>query len=156
YTYDGNDNVTERRIYATLITPPSDASGSAPTASGAYRSTQYTYDGLNRVTQVKIPSIEIASYTSSFGVATQDLVTTTTYDAMGNVVKVVDANGNATWSYYDKLGNKIAQFDGLNYRTDWTYDADNNVTSERRYANAGTTAGSSAPVTAGVLPTNLP
>ncbi|MFZ2032019.1 MAG: DUF6531 domain-containing protein, partial [Vitreimonas sp.] len=155
-TYDANGNVTDKRVYATLNTSLSDASGSAPTATGACRSTQYTYDALNRATQVKTPSIEIASYTSSFGVATQDLIVTTQYDAMGNVVKVTDANGNATWSYYDKLGRKTTQIDALNYRTDWIYDADSNVTSEKRYANAGTSAGSSVPVTAGVLPTNLP
>ncbi len=139
FIYDANGNVTEKRVYATLITPPADASGSAPSASGTYRSTQYTYDALNRVTQVKTPSIEVASYTTSLGVTTQDLITATQYDAMGNVVKVTDANGNVTWSYYDKLGRKTTQIDALNYRTDWTYDADGNVLSEKRYANAGTT-----------------
>jgi YD repeat-containing protein len=156
FDYDANNNVKEKKVYATQVTPPTDATGSVPTASGAYRSTQYGYDGLNRLVTVTTPNVETAAYGTSFAVSTGALVTTTTYDALGNVVKVVDANLNATWSYYDKLGHKIAQFDGLNYRTDWTYDADGNVLSEKRWANAGTSAGSSAPVNPGVLPTNLP
>ncbi|MFZ2029934.1 MAG: LysM peptidoglycan-binding domain-containing protein [Vitreimonas sp.] len=140
--YDKAGNLTEKRIYATRITPPADALGAPSAVSGAYRSTQYAYDALGRVTQVKTPSVEIASYASSFGVATQDLITTSQYDAMGNVVKVTDPNGAVTWSYYDKLARKTTQIDALNYRTDWTYDSDGNVTSEKRYANAGTTPSS--------------
>ncbi|MFT3727124.1 MAG: LysM peptidoglycan-binding domain-containing protein [Terricaulis sp.] len=139
FTYDAVGNVTEKKIFATQISPPTDASGTAPNPAGDFRSTQYVYDNVNRLTQVTTPNIETASFTSAFTVTTAALTTTYQYDAMGNVVKTTDANGAITWAYFDKAGNKTTQIDALNYRTDWSYDTNSNVLTETRYANAGTT-----------------
>jgi YD repeat-containing protein len=138
--YDDAGNLTESRVYATLLSPvPGDALGTAPAGAGTYRATEYTYDALGRMTESRVQDIETARYTSSLAVVTQDLVSTFEYDAAGNVVRVTDANGGQTWSWYDRLGRKTFQIDAANYRTDWSYDSDGNVVEEVRYSTASTT-----------------
>ncbi|MET0181498.1 MAG: hypothetical protein ABW199_01285, partial [Caulobacterales bacterium] len=142
--YDKNGNVAETRVYETIETLPSDALGIPPSGgSGAYRITQYQYDALDRLTKTITPSITIGSYTSAFAVATQNLETTYEYDAMGNVVRVTDPKGAQTYSYYNAAGRKIAEIDAGLYRTDWTYDSEGNVLTERRYKTAQSSAPSS-------------
>lgn len=51
-------------------------------------------------------------------------------------MQLTDPNGNKLWSYYDKLGRKVAQVDAGNYLTRWTLDAEGHVTEERRYTTA--------------------
>ena len=152
--YDDNGNLTETRAYATLETLPSDATGTAPAGTGSYRTKQYVYDALNRLTEAKILSIKTAVHDTTFAVTTGTLTTAYEYDAMGNVVKTTDANGKVTWAYYDKLGRKTTEIDAGNFRTAWTYNTDGNVLTERRYATAGSTPSSttsppSAPSTTG-------
>ncbi len=48
-------------------------------------------------------------------------------------MKVTDPNGNLTFSYYDRLGRKTAQLDQEGYLTDWSYNSEGNVLTERRY-----------------------
>ncbi|WP_135212625.1 HNH endonuclease [Vitreimonas flagellata] len=142
--YDKNGNLVETRTYETLQSLPTDAKGLPPSGgASAYRVTQYQYDALNRLTKTIVPNITTAAYTSALAVTSGNLETTYTYDAMNNVVLVTDPRGSSTWSYYDKLGRKTVQVDAALYRTDWSYDANGNVTSERRYATAQASAPSS-------------
>ncbi len=140
YGYDANGNVLSVTVYENTVTVPATggAQASAPAApGGAARTTSFTYDDLGRmltssVNGVTAGEVSGASWASQ---ANQSLITQYAYDYQGNVAKVTAPNGAVTWSYYDKLGRKIAQVDGENYRTDWSYDAEGNVTQERRYAN---------------------
>lgn len=141
FFYDKNSNVMETWVYETAITLPANALNLAPTATGAYRVTRYAYDALNRLIETRIPAIDVGSIVSgSLTITNADLVTTTVYDNAGNVVKVIDAAGKASWFYYDKAGNRTVAVDAENGRTDWTYDAGGNVLTETRYANATTAA----------------
>jgi YD repeat-containing protein len=91
--------------------------------------TRHTYDGAGRR----------KTTTDALGA-----VTTTTYDAFGNAVKVVDPRGNAGYFYFDKLNRLSLQVDQEGYATETMYAntfADK-VKSVRRYFNkvpAGTT-----------------
>lgn len=138
-TYDKNGNITAVRVYATPVAVPTDggAEEEAPAVpSGSWRETTFSYDSLNRLTGSSIAGIKSGTFNGTSWVADTSAITTAyEYDAVGNVVKATDANGNVTWSYYDVLGRKTAQIDGEGYRTDWTYNADGNVVSERRYWN---------------------
>lgn len=147
YFYDLNGNVVETRAYETAVTLPADARGLAPAGTGAFRMTKYAYDALNRLTETRIPSIDVAAISGgTLSVTTQDLITTNVYDGVGNLVKVIDAAGKATWFYYDKAGNQTTIIDAENYRTDRTYDAGGNVLTEKRYYNASATpTGTTAP-----------
>ncbi len=145
FTYDANGNVKTTRVYAGSVTLPANAGGTAPAApAGGYRETTFNYDALNRTTSSQVASVVTGTY--ALGYAAANLVTTYTYDAGGNVVKMTDPNGGETFSWYDLLGQKTAQLDAQGYLTSWAYDPDGNVTTERRYVTRFTgTAALSAP-----------
>ncbi|NIJ36979.1 YD repeat-containing protein [Sphingopyxis panaciterrae] len=143
YVYDKNGNVTETRVYETKVTVPATDGGTPPPANGASRATSFTYDNLNRLLTSSVAGAKTGSYVIGgyagdvwTGVTTT-IATTYEYDAIGNVVKAIDANGNATFSRYDRLGRKTHQLDTEKYLTAWTYDAEGNVLTEKRYATNG-------------------
>ncbi len=149
-TFDANGNVSSVRVYETAVGVPADGGSQeeAPAApAGAFRETTYTYDNVNRMIGSSVAGVKTGSFNGTSWVSATSAITTAfEYDAAGNVVKTTDANGNTTWSYYDVAGRKIAQVDGEGYRTDWTYNADGNVLSERRYWNrAAAPTGTSTP-----------
>jgi len=137
WTYDGNGNVKSALAYAALVALPTQPGGAPPAGSGSYRETDYGYDRANRLTDVTVHNLTTGEYAGGvYSTATGDVVTHTTYDAMGNVVRQQDGRGNSIWSWYDKAGRKTAQVDQENYLTVWTRDAEGNAKSETRYANA--------------------
>ncbi|GAA4042763.1 LysM peptidoglycan-binding domain-containing protein [Parerythrobacter jejuensis] len=147
YTYDKNGNVTQTRVYANAVSLPSGGGSlsEAPGApSGGSRTTNYTYDNLNRMlTSAIAAGVQTGYFNGSSWVATASAIQSSyQYDANGNVVKMTDPNGRTTWSYYDKAGRKTSQVDGERYRTDWTYDSEGNVTRERRFVNRAATPNS--------------
>lgn len=159
YTYDKNSNVTNIKIYADPLTgPPSDggAASEAPSAPGTIaRETSFEYDSLNRMTKssVVLPSgYKTGSWngTAWTNATTSTLDTLYVYDALGNVVKTTDPEGNETYAYYDDLSRKTAQLDGEGYLTAWEYNSEGNVTKETRFATqfTGTTTTRSAPTVA--------
>lgn len=141
YSYDQNGNLLTTKVYEGNAAMPSTPGGSPPAVpSGLYRQTDFAYDNLNRMTTSTVISntgnvITSGSWNgSSYAQTTGSLVTTYQYDAEGNIVKVTDANGTATWNWFDKLGRKTDQLDGEGYLTRWTYDAEGHVLSEVRFA----------------------
>ena len=77
--------------------------------------TTYTYDALNRLTQTQDNSSRTLS--------------TTAYDAFGEVLTSTDANGNATQYTYDAAGRRQTVTDALSHVTTFGYDAAGNQTS---------------------------
>ncbi|WEJ98137.1 MAG: polymorphic toxin-type HINT domain-containing protein [Candidatus Sphingomonas phytovorans] len=145
YAYDANGNVTLTRVYAGSIALPATVTATPPgVPSGGYRETSFTYDNLNRLSTSQVSNVVVG--TQATGYAAANLVTTYVYDANGNVVKVTDPNGGITYSYYDKLGRKLAKVDAEKALTTWTYDPDGNVVAEMRFANRINTQ-SGSPVT---------
>ncbi len=57
--------------------------------------------------------------------------TRTNYDAVGNVVSMVDGNGNATYSYYDANNRLRGKLDAEGYLSVYTLDAFGNQVQER-------------------------
>ncbi|MGQ7830152.1 LysM peptidoglycan-binding domain-containing protein [Altererythrobacter sp. Z27] len=159
YEYDGNNNVTKIRVFGTAVGMPTDGGSQeeAPVApAGEYRETRFEYDNLNRMTKSTVIlqsgyKTGVLSGTSWTNVTTATLDTLYEYDANGNVVKTTDPEGNTTWAYYDRLGRKQYQMDAENYRTDWVYDAEGNVLSQRHYANKFATPTSTAWIPGGIV-----
>jgi YD repeat-containing protein len=63
-------------------------------------------------------------------------ITRKTYDGAGNLIKLVDARGNAGYFYYDAAGRVRYQIDPLSYVTERRYDALGDVRDELTYATA--------------------
>jgi RHS repeat-associated protein len=87
------------------------------------RVTVYARDALGRVT-----SLTRVGRTETNGTVTPDAVYTFEYDARGNVVRAVDAEGHATLYEYNRSGQvtRETQPNGALWR--FTYDADGNLT----------------------------
>lgn len=93
------------------------------------RETEYTYDALNR----KIKE----NYKYKENGISKDCIQTFTYDAVGNIIKEVNANGGVTTKEYDKTGNLIKVITPLAGCIQYTYDALGNEISVTD-ANGGT------------------
>ncbi len=142
FTYDANGNVTLARVYAGSVALPGTVSTTPPAPpSGGYRESSFTYDALNRQATSQVSAVVTGSYATGYAAA--NLVTTSQYDANGNVIKLTDPNGGITYVWYDALSRKTAQVDAEGALTTWTYDPDGNVTAEMRFANRINTQGGS-------------
>lgn len=86
------------------------------------QTTTHAYDALNRR----------ISLTDAIG------QTTYTYDTVGNLTALTDANGQATTFTYDTVGNLLKEIRPLGQTTTYTYDEAGNVI-ERRDAQGRTT-----------------
>ncbi len=80
--------------------------------------TLYTYDPLNRLTQSQVGSNPSSA-----------AITTTVYDAAGQVTSTKDPNGNVTQYIYDDAGRRTQVTNALNQITTYAYDAAGNQTS---------------------------
>src|SRR2546425_668839 len=88
--------------------------------------------------ETRVPTLllgEQAIGASAFSVFSQDVVTKSVYDAAGNEVQAIDARGNSSFCYYNRLGQKILEVDPEKYVTRWEYDAAGNVIRTTQYAN---------------------
>ncbi|MCB5191904.1 hypothetical protein LG198_14340, partial [Methylobacillus arboreus] len=111
------------------------------------RTVYVTYDKIGRETGTRIEDITTGTYNpdiagGQYQVTTGDITTSKAYDANGNLVKSVDANGNVTRYYYNQAGEQVAKVDALGYLTTWTRDAFGNVTTETQYAQSVSTGAS--------------
>ncbi|RDI99307.1 hypothetical protein DVT68_00110 [Dyella solisilvae] len=73
--------------------------------------------------------------------AALDPTTQAFYDAAGNQVAVVDAQGNVTYRFYDADGQVTAVVDPMGYVTAYTYDGDGHVVQTTAYALPVSTVG---------------
>ncbi|MEO4031082.1 hypothetical protein ABH313_23880, partial [Chromobacterium vaccinii] len=97
------------------------------------RRTAYGYDSLNRLVSQTGDAVTI--YTLDKGVQNNVRPTETRrYDAVGNLVEFIDANGNVTRTAYDSQNRKVRERNGDGYVTTWAYDGAGNVTEQRVYA----------------------
>ncbi|WP_373961845.1 hypothetical protein, partial [Massilia sp. Leaf139] len=159
-SYDAAGMKSEQVVYANVVatvagTIPNDsapvllAPGAALPASGAYvrldpakdRTTSYTYDGAGRLKTTLIKDIGTATFdpvSKKYNLTPTEILTQSVYDAAGNLVKSVDANGNVTRNYYDRAGQLTAQLDAMRYLTVYKRDAFGNIDIQTSYANAAT------------------
>lgn len=134
YAYDANGNLQ------STVEPRGNAAGANP---NEYRTT-YTYDAAGRLLTQTNPDPDGAGPQLA-------AVTTNTYDSVGNLTSVKDANnhttaytydaaggiltvtapdGGLTTSSYDPAGNLLTRRDDNNHTTTWAHDAAGRVVSE--------------------------
>lgn len=145
WTLDAAGNAVQQDVYGDPVSPGT-ASVPTPVNAANVRTAYSEFDANNRLARTWQVADNVYDHTnglrSNVQVATQN-----SHDASGNVVRVVDPNGNSTWIYHDKAGRKVMQVDAEGYVVGWGYDAMGNVTAERKYAgrlSASTRAGLSA------------
>ncbi|QND84809.1 RHS repeat/ LysM domain-containing protein [Chromobacterium vaccinii] len=103
------------------------------------RRTSYGYDSLNRLVSQRGDVVHTYTLTGAdLKPLEADVAPTETrrYDAAGNLVEFIDANGNVTRTAYDSQNRKVRERNGDGYVTTWAYDGAGNVTEQRVYATA--------------------
>jgi len=110
--YSGSGKVSRQVEYATALASWSEAALPTPVANGKDRSVRFVYDGSDRLVQTVRENVSYwqQSFAANASRATMTLVTgdvlvsSTTYDGMGNVRTQRDALGNVTTTEYNALG----------------------------------------------------
>ena len=124
------------------------------------RTTVYVYDKSDRLLETRHDPVSVLSQADHYSTSTVTPTDRLKYDATGNVIESIDANGTRTLFYYDKLGRKTVQIAEATTVVDerkgtyssFTYDASGNVATSRTYADLApvpTTAGGTAPTPPG-------
>ncbi len=146
-TYDALSNVTSRtagRLRSALAADP------AGDDLSQARTTGYAYDAVGHQVQITAPGwynkVTGAYQQASDGTAnTLQVTTDVTYDALGNAVRNrVRVNNTGapgtdfvdSYKVYDTLGRLTHDIDPLKGVTAYTYDAQGNRLTTKRYANA--------------------
>ena len=118
------DGTISRTVYDTngrgYITQNAHVEGSSATGSRSI------YDSTGRVIrteQLENVVISVSNGNSIFVGGDVVSSTSTVYDAAGQAIKQIDANGNVTQYEFDACGRNIATIDALGNRTEFTYDA---------------------------------
>jgi YD repeat-containing protein len=104
------------------------------------RTTNYTYDRLNRLIERKsgddLPITK--SDLTSDGTAKPSV--TYQYDSRSNLILTTDEVDAKTYFYYDRMNRKIASVNADLVLSNWAYDANGNVISQRVYDKRVTSA----------------
>lgn len=87
--------------------------------------TTYTYDNMGRVLTATVPVDADPA---------NNILTTNEYNALGELVRVIDARNYSTYSYYNALGQLTLQVDAELYATATTYTTFGEVSTVTRYA----------------------
>lgn len=126
----------KKRPLAGILLSLAMAIGASPAAAQtANTKTNYTYDALDRVTQVTDPSGLNTTYQYD-GLSDQTSLTSPdtgltakTYDAAGNVLTATDANGNTATYTYDAQDRRLtATYADSTQNIAYTYDEPNSAT----------------------------
>jgi YD repeat-containing protein len=157
FTYDANGNILTTRVYGDAVAIPGSPGGTPPSPVNAsnYRETGFTYDRANRLTTTTIANLRTGAFSGSTYAFTVGNVTGETVFSRYRVLREIDGDLNSSWTWFDKLGRKIAQVDREKYLTVWELDTNGNARTETRYAAqigatiTETTAAASLPGLAG-------
>jgi RHS repeat-associated protein len=123
YSYDANGNL------ASSVDPRGNCSGCNP----ADYTTTYTYDAAGRVLTTTDPlgNITTNSYDPVGNLAgitdANGHTTSYTYDPAGRILTVTAPDGGTTSYSYDPNGNQLSRTDANSHTTSYSYDADNEL-----------------------------
>ena len=136
--YNADGTLKAVTVFGDAVALPATPGGTppAPINSSNQRKTDYEYDKNGRLLNTIVHNVQVSTVQGNqyfFG-PLADLISSTTYDAVGNAVVETDGRLNQKFAFYDKVGHKVAEVDQENYLTTYDRDADGNVWRETRYA----------------------
>lgn len=110
---------------------------------------------------VKLTALQIEQLGNNPSLANlETLVAPTTraiYDAAGRQIVLIDADGNASYSYYDADNQLVETIDPMGYVTAYDYDADGNLIRTTQFANPlDTSSWMSGDALTGTYPASAP
>jgi YD repeat-containing protein len=115
WQYDAAGNVSRQTEYAKRAAAGWTNTGyvkpqAGDADSGYDRVTTYAYDLADHKVSETLVGVHFATIENNTSLrdASGDVTTTYGYDAVGNLVSTTDADGNATYTYYDSLGRTTA------------------------------------------------
>ncbi|RZL02988.1 MAG: hypothetical protein EOP36_06545, partial [Rubrivivax sp.] len=154
--YDGDNKVVMEgslaKLHAVVNKYTYDARGNRLTGIEAYqlkeqRKTTYTYDHLDRLTSQA--SEAMAIYPAALPGQTGTPGEIRHYDARGNLIEVIAANGGRTLSYYDVINRKVAEVSPTGTLSIFTYNSGSDLVTVRVFGDvldvASLTAGGYTP-----------
>ncbi|HYD79861.1 MAG TPA: polymorphic toxin-type HINT domain-containing protein [Paucimonas sp.] len=122
-------------------------SGTPPTGSASnVRTVNYRYDAANRKIAAETANVLLGEFDRTMSGAGNyvsyvgDIEESFAYDAAGNLIKQIDANGNVVRHWYDQAGRRILTVDQEKFATAYTYTADS--VTEKRFGSAVSLAAS--------------
>ncbi len=140
FTYDlNNRQLTQADALGNTTRFAYDAAGNRIAVTDALgNTTRFTYDGNNRQIQAIQPQVEV--FTIAGGLTTLQPTVTKQYDAVGNEVQTVDANGFVTTRYFDGDNRLVAELNGDNVLREYAYNAAGDQVMETLYMTRLTAA----------------
>jgi YD repeat-containing protein len=141
---DSNEaSVQDKRVELGYARDASLLTDSDRAALRALYTTTYTYDARQNVSEMRSPGGDLTRFEyDSFGNVAKRIVfldannltdpakqqvTQYFYDAFGQNIRTVDAEGFTTLKTFDHFGNVLSSIDGRGNVTRFTYDADNRL-----------------------------
>ena len=128
------------------------------------RTTKYEYDALGHQIKVMYPQADVYNSAADTlattdnvgrselqGIASPPIYTQTYYDSLGNAIANRDVGGNFSYKTYDKLGRVAFEVDAEGYVTGYGRDINGQVTTVTRYANRSKMASPATTDTASLL-----
>jgi len=132
-TYNTSGNVIEvRNANGTISRTVYDANGRGYITQDAHIEGSSTtgsrsiYDSVGRIIRSEqLENVVVSISNGNSILVSGDVVssTSTVYDAVGQAIRQIDANGNVTQYEFDACGQNIATIDALGNRTEFIYDA---------------------------------
>ena len=129
YTYDALGNlltVTDALNHTTSYAYDLDGNLASVTDAGGVK-TAYQYDSLGQ--RISVCQNYINGTHDTTDDADEDVITSYTYDLLGELLTTTDALSHTTTYAYDALGQKTSVTDALNHATTDAYDAVGQLTS---------------------------
>lgn len=137
WEYDAAGNVLALRVYGDRVALPAGDALPVPVDANNLRKTTYRVDANNRVLSSTVANLYFGSrneQTGQYEIGYGDIVQESVYDANGQVVRQKNGAGALTYTWYDKLGEKVLEIDPLGYAVRWERDANGAVLRETRFA----------------------
>ncbi len=144
YTYTALGDLATTKEYARASTEYDKEAYKRPSNDTADREVVFNYDALGHLTQKTLKQVRYAckNKENTFNFVTEDIITKYSYDALGQLTKTEDAQGNTVYCYYSALGQLITKVgpqvkEGRSAVT-YAYDALGHLVETHQWASGAT------------------
>jgi YD repeat-containing protein len=148
-SYDSQGNAVKQVKYETRLTGTVAGTSPPTTPPGNGYAVDKYYDAEGRLVREVSAPVGVYDYTGTVGASTVPVETRYTYNAAGNVTTKVLASGTAQaqteYYFYNDLNQRTHVVSSNGVLATFVYDANGNLTEQRRYVNPVSVTSSSTP-----------